>query len=52
MEAGFKGFELEATLTGERLYSAKGHKAIDRIEVPLCDGESVPVIRMSKQAGK
>jgi len=50
MEAGFKGFELGATITGERLYRARGYEAIDRIEVPLADGVSLPVIRMSKCA--
>jgi len=49
-EAGFKGFELGATLTGERLFRASGYQAIDRIEVPLSNGASLPVIRMSKAA--
>ena len=47
-DAGFHGFELGATLTGERLYRAKGYKEIDRIEVPLANGSALPIIRMSK----
>jgi GNAT superfamily N-acetyltransferase len=46
--AGFRGFELGATLTGERLFGMRGYKAIERIEVPLANGEALPVIRMSK----
>jgi GNAT superfamily N-acetyltransferase len=48
MEAGFRGFELGATLTGERLFRARGYQAIERIEVPLGNGMALPVIRMSK----
>jgi GNAT superfamily N-acetyltransferase len=48
MNAGFKGFELGATLTGEPLFRARGYTAIDRIEVPLQNGLSLPVVRMSK----
>jgi len=46
--AGFRGFELGATLTGERLFGMRGYEAIERIEVPLANGEVLPVIRMSK----
>jgi GNAT superfamily N-acetyltransferase len=48
-EAGFGSFELGATLTGERLYSARGYEPIERIEVPLGNGVSLPIIRMSKR---
>jgi len=47
-EAGFKGFELGATITGERLYKARGYRVTGRIDVPLPNGASMPVIRMSK----
>jgi GNAT superfamily N-acetyltransferase len=50
LEAGFRGFELGATLTGERLYSARGYEQIERIDVPLPNGASLPVIRMVKRA--
>ena len=49
-KAGFKRFELGATLTGELLYTARGYIAVDRIEVALANGASLPVIRMSKEA--
>jgi GNAT superfamily N-acetyltransferase len=48
MEAGFRGFEMGATLTGERLYALRGYRATERIEVPLANGASLPVIRMVK----
>lgn len=49
IEAGFSSFELGATITGERLYGARGYEAIERIEVPLINGASLPVIRMAKR---
>jgi GNAT superfamily N-acetyltransferase len=51
-EAGFRSFELGATLTGERLFRARGYAAIDRIEAPLANCASLPVIRMSKRGSK
>jgi GNAT superfamily N-acetyltransferase len=48
LASGFSGFELGATLTGERLYGARGYKAVERIDVPLVNGASLPIIRMSK----
>jgi len=46
--AGFRRFEMGATLTGVPLYLARGYKILDRIEVPLGNGHTFPVIRMSK----
>jgi GNAT superfamily N-acetyltransferase len=48
MEAGFRSFELGATITGERLYRARGYKAVEHVNVPLVNGASLPIIRMSK----
>jgi GNAT superfamily N-acetyltransferase len=47
--AGFQGFELGATLTGERLFRVRGYTPIERIEVPLANGATLPVIRMWKR---
>jgi GNAT superfamily N-acetyltransferase len=49
MEAGFRAFELGATITGERLYGVRGYIADERIEVPLANGASLPIIRMVKR---
>lgn len=46
--AGFRRLELAATLTGIPLYSARGYVAMDRVEVPLVNGETLPVVRMTK----
>jgi GNAT superfamily N-acetyltransferase len=47
-EAGFLRFELGATLTGVRLFQMRGYTAGERIDVPLQNGASLPVIRMFK----
>jgi N-acetylglutamate synthase-like GNAT family acetyltransferase len=49
-EAGFTRYEMGATLTGARLFGAKGYVAVEKIEVPLKNGLSLPVIHMAKQA--
>jgi len=48
--AGFRRFEMGATLTGVPMYVACGYKEVERIEVPLANGCSLPVVKMSKQA--
>ena len=50
IEHGFRSFELGATLTGERLYRVRGYQPEQRIEVRLGNGESLPVIRMTKRS--
>ena len=49
--AGFTRFEMGATLTGVPFYEARGYRALERITVPLPDGESMAVIRMEKRDG-
>lgn len=46
--AGFSRFEMGATLTGVPLYLARGYHIVERIEVPLGNGEKLPVVRMAK----
>jgi GNAT superfamily N-acetyltransferase len=46
--AGFGRFEMGATLTGVPLYLARGYQILHRIEVPLPDGHTLPVVRMYK----
>lgn len=50
--AGFMRFEMGATLTGVPLYQARGYIALENLEVPLANGESLPVVRMEKQIPK
>jgi GNAT superfamily N-acetyltransferase len=46
--AGFTRFEMGATLTGVPLYRARGYVALENIEAPLANGESLAVVRMEK----
>lgn len=48
-KAGFRRFEMGATLTGVRLYLMRGYSVVERIEVPLANGASYTVIRMTKE---
>jgi GNAT superfamily N-acetyltransferase len=47
-EAGFHRFEMGSTLTGVPLYLLKGYVEVERIAVPLSNGESLPVVKMVK----
>jgi N-acetylglutamate synthase-like GNAT family acetyltransferase len=47
--AGFKKFEMGATLTGVALYKARGYAEVEQIAVPLGNGESLPIVRMEKR---
>ena len=48
-EAGFTRFEMGATLTGAKLFGAKGYVAVKPIAIPLANGETLQVIHMEKQ---
>jgi GNAT superfamily N-acetyltransferase len=48
--AGFRRYEMGATLTGAKLFGAKGYVAVRPISIPLANGEVLPVIHMQKQA--
>jgi len=49
--AGFTRFEMGATLTGVPLYRARGYVALENLEVPLKNGESLVVVRMEERMG-
>jgi predicted N-acetyltransferase YhbS len=46
--AGFGTLELVATLAGEPLYAAFAFRAIERYELALANGLSLPAVRMTK----
>ena len=48
--AGFTRYEMGSTLTGVALYKLKGYVEIERIAVPLWNGEALPVVKMVKDA--
>lgn len=47
--AGFTRYEMGATLTGVKLFAARGYVEIERIQVPLKNGATLPVVRMEKR---
>lgn len=47
--AGFTHAEMGATLTGVKLFQVRGYVPIASIEIPLENGASLPVVRMTKQ---
>ncbi|MGO9436665.1 MAG: GNAT family N-acetyltransferase [Terracidiphilus sp.] len=51
-DAGFRRFEMGSTLTGVPLYRLKGYLEVERIAVPLHNGEALPVVRMVKSEDK
>jgi GNAT superfamily N-acetyltransferase len=50
VEAGFRRFEMGSTLTGVSLYARKGYREMERVMVPVGDGEEIEVVRMVKEA--
>lgn len=48
--AGFRSYEMGSTLTGVPLYRVKGYAEVERIAVPLWNGETLPVVKMVKPA--
>lgn len=48
--AGFTRYEMGATLTGAKLFGVRGYVALQRIEIPLVNGETLPVLHMEKRA--
>lgn len=50
--AGFQGFEMGSTLTGVPLYRLRGYTELERVNVPLPNGEVLPVTHMTKSLAK
>lgn len=49
-EAGFLRFELGATLSGVPFYAARGYEPEQEVKLPLSNGETLPILRMTKKA--
>ncbi len=47
--AGFSRLEMGATLTGVPFYRVKGYIELERLSVPLSNGESLAIVRMAKE---
>jgi GNAT superfamily N-acetyltransferase len=48
-ETGFTRLEMGATLSGVAFYNAKGYAALENLEAPLGNGETLPIVRMAKE---
>ena len=48
---GFTRFEMGAPLTGVPFYRTKGYVALEELDVPLGDGESLPIVKEMVQYG-
>jgi len=47
--AGFTRLEMGATLSGIAFYRAQGYAEVENQEVPLGNGERLPIVKMTKQ---
>lgn len=50
--AGFTRLEMGATLSGIPFYRAKGYAEIENQSVPLANGETLAIVRMSREVRK
>lgn len=50
--AGFRRFELMATLPGVPLYAALGFSPVEQIALPLAAGVELPLVRMARRIDK
>jgi GNAT superfamily N-acetyltransferase len=46
--AGFRTVDIVATLAGEPLYASFDYTVVERYEIPMSGGLSLPVVRMTK----
>ncbi|HEY2820430.1 MAG TPA: GNAT family N-acetyltransferase [Candidatus Acidoferrum sp.] len=47
--AGFTRFEMGATLTGVKLFGVKGYVPVKQMDVPMDNGEVLPIVQMEKR---
>ena len=47
--AGFTRLEMGSTLTGVPFYRAHGYAPLENLQVPLTNGETLPIVRMAKE---
>ena len=52
LREGFTRFEMGSTLSGVPLYRLKGYEAMEEIDVPVGEGRSIAVVRMSKSVSQ
>jgi GNAT superfamily N-acetyltransferase len=49
--AGFTQLEMGATLSGVAFYRTEGYEEIENQAVPLSNGETLPIVKMTKEIG-
>ncbi len=49
IKAGFGSVDIVATLAGEPLYASFGYAEVERFDIPMTGGLSLPVVRMTKR---
>lgn len=49
LEAGFSRLEMGSTLSGVAFYRAKGYSTLESRNVPLHNGDTLPIVRMAKE---
>ena len=49
-QAGFKRYEMGATLTGVKLFAARGYIPMRKIEISIGEGLTLPILHMEKRA--
>ncbi len=47
--AGFTRFEMGSTLTGVPLYRLKSYQPVEELSIPLPNGESLPIVKMTRR---
>ncbi len=52
VEARFRTVDIVATLAGEPLYASFGYAVVERYEIPLAGGLSLPAVRMTKRLAR
>ena len=52
MIAGFAELEMGATLSGVPLYEKHGYRSVERVELPLSNGETLPIEVMTKSVAR
>jgi GNAT superfamily N-acetyltransferase len=50
--AGFRRFEMGSTLTGVPLYTRYGYLPAEPVQIPLPNGQSLPILKMTKSLPK
>ena len=48
---GFHRFEMASTLTGIQFYCQSGYRPVERIRVPVANGQAIEVVRMRRRVG-